>query len=197
MQFEEIPIDRRIAKRRQPMAGWGNNDAPHMTQCTQEGKAKRCPYWSVWSRMVWSVYGANGSGSICEEWRNFMTFRKWVEAQTWGGGRRFDVVLLGDDDRHHSPETCCFLTREAAGIMPSLTSHRGDYRVGVDEPLPGKFRGTCGGKHLGYFKTEAEAHAAWREKKAADVYRVAHEHVHNMKVYHTLMRVYTDLTDHV
>lgn len=196
MPFEEILLDPRVVARRKLMAGWGANDAPYVTQATVKNRIECCPYYLVWMRMVQSVYGLGGCGQICEEWQSFLTFKAWMQPQDWGEGKRLDVSLLGIGDRYHSPETCVFVTRTVANVVPSLAKHTGDLPVGVSCPQEGRYRATCGGNHLGLYQNAHAAHLAWCKAKAEAVYALAVQQT-NMRVQAALVHVAEDLAGRV
>lgn len=174
-KFEEILASAREIARRRKTAGWGINDAPYMTQLTAGGDDRKCPYYMAWNRIIQAVHGENGEGSICSDWRSFMSFRQWMEAQDWTGKKRLDATLLSGTPKVYSPETCVFISYEVASAALILKREpRGDMPLGVDEPSKGKYRATCNGSHLGYFSSKEDAHRAWRAHKAGAIFGLAH-----------------------
>ncbi len=196
MPFEEILLDHRVVSRRKLMAGWGTNDAPYLVQVAVGRKVECCPYYLVWMRMVQSVYGLGGTGSIAQSWRSFLAFKTWMRAQDRSKGMRLDVALLGNGDRHHSPATCVFVSRSVANTIPSLAKTRGELPVGVSSPRIGKYRANCGGKHIGFFKDPHEAHLAWCKEKAESIYLLAAQQT-DLRVQAALVRLAEELTARV
>lgn len=196
MPFEEILLDHRVVARRKLMAGWGTNDAPYCTQVVVGGSVECCQYYLVWMRMVQSVYGLGGAGSICDDWRSFLAFKTWMRSQNRSGGTRLDVSILGTGDRHHGPSTCVFVSRSVANVRPSLTKTRGELPVGVSSPRTGKYRANCGGEHIGFFKKPHDAHLAWCKAKAQAIYVLAAEQT-DLRVQAALVRLAEDLAARV
>ena len=139
------------------MKGGGINDADYATQTVKDGKYCTCPYYSAWRRML-----ASGI-PVCDEWLRFSAFRRWMRRQKWEK-KALDRWLKGNGQLY-SPETCCFLDRQATNLCKSF---RLAEDIGIDKPgapnlLSKPYRAVVCSKHIGYFATLKEARKAWRE----------------------------------
>lgn len=87
--------------------------------CRVEGKTKTLHY-TLWENMISRCYSESSlknyptyrGCTVCDEWRNFQVFAKWVDENYPNDGKRYQL----DKDNKvkgntcYSPDTCVFLT---------------------------------------------------------------------------------------
>ena len=119
---------------------------------------------------------------VCEEWKSFMSFRKWMMAQEEAGndweGRHLSMRVLVKDSKVYSPETCIFVPQEINCLFTDHAAARGEYKQGVYwHKAHGKFHARINmygkSKHLGFYETEDEAHGAYLTAKGNYVKEIA------------------------
>ena len=158
--------------------GFGINDATYRTMPTVEGCKVMCPAYRVWAAMLKRVHSNKYHEknttykcvNACDEWRSFMSFRRWwIENQV--DGWQVDKDLLSDA-KTYSPSTCLFVPPWLNSFTMNSGARRGDYPVGAaNHKATGKYQSTCKNtltgklEHLGLFDTPEEAHLAWRTRK--------------------------------
>ena len=159
--------------------GWGINDVP-LTHSTPELKV----YYNDWKEMLrrcysneWQVRFPSCIGNtVCEEWKYFSNFIKWVDSQpnrNWKNQELDkDVLILGN--KIYSPEHCVYVPHFINKFMTNHTRSRGGYMLGVTKCRTSKinpFASECQdpfnrvNAYIGLFATELEAHKAWQAKK--------------------------------
>lgn len=114
------------------ICGRGINDSNCRITRTKQGKTIwRCPYYVVWSSMLFRCYSAYELNRkptykdchVCKEWLLFSNFKAWMEAQDWEG-RQLDKDILGDG-KLYSPGTCCFVPQWLNSLFHPCTSKCG------------------------------------------------------------------------
>lgn len=164
-------MDRKI------LYGVAINDSDYVTSPTINGVRFKCPFYAKWSSMIRRCYSdihlkthpSYEGCSVCDEWMVFSNFKKWMEQQDWEG-KELDKDLLIKGNKVYSPETCCFLTRAVNSFMTDSGARRGKLKIGVTMDY-GKFKAHCRNpfkdkvENLGHYKSEDEAHRAWRARK--------------------------------
>lgn len=156
--------------------GVGVNDADYCTQPRINGKQTECPFYRCWKAMITRGYSAKWKSrwvtyvgcSVCDEWHSFMAFRVWMQKQDWKG-KELDKDLIGDG-KLYSPENCVFVSRSLNVLFTDRSAKRGEYPLGVcwhkqHEKFSSNIMVNGKKKHLGYFDTAYEAHAAWLAAK--------------------------------
>lgn len=173
--------------------GWGINDVNYKISVKKElytvdGNRKRvslweCPYYQDWysilRRCLCPIYISKNPTykdcTICEDWKYFSNFIKWVDSQPnrdWVNCVP-DKDLLLTNNKHYSSKTVVYISKQVNVFMVDHKNARGKYLLGVTDSI-GKnkpFKATCcnpfvtGCRHIGVFKTELEAHLAWQAKK--------------------------------
>lgn len=169
---------------RKTLYGIGINDADYPVQrmrVNSEGKTERywtCPYYSRWYDILRRCYNKKAlvshptyeACSICDEWRYFTNFKKWMESQDWEG-KCLDKDLLVKDNQVYSPTTCMFISnalntfiskkRKGQKYMTGVSWHKRDkvFTAQCQDILLGKL------VHLGYHDTEEGAHTKYLEYK--------------------------------
>ncbi len=157
--------------------GVGVNDADYMVQPIVNGKQVRCPYYRAWTGMLRRVYSNKFHAiqptyedtTVCSEWHSFMTFRAWMMKQDWEN-KQLDKDILHPNNKHYSPENCCFVSSALNKLLTDAAAGRGQYKIGVSFYKQRKKFCPCisiYGKtaHLGCYLTEEEAHAVYKEAK--------------------------------
>ena len=175
--------------------GFGINDADYTVRVKEayylDGKRKmktlwECPFYTKWLSMITRTNCNNYKNnkptykdkSVCEDWKYFSNFKKWMEQQNWEN-MELDKDILVEGNSVYSPETCVFVPRYINMIITlgsSKTSHlplgvslrRADPRMVNPHKKPFVSRVNIDGvtKVLGFFKTEEEAHCSWQIGKA-------------------------------
>lgn len=169
--------------------GWGINDVdyPVTRQERVNGKSVRvwtCPYYNDWvgilERSISPRLKDNQSYyidcTVCEEWKYFSNFIKWVDSQPnrdWVNCVP-DKDLLISGNKHYSHTTVAYVSvlvnafitdRKSIGNMLTGVSlipesnNKKQYKVYCNDPFNNESR------YVGYFSTEIEAHKAWQAKK--------------------------------
>ena len=143
------------------------------------GKQQRCMVYAKWQGMLQRCYDEKlklksptyRDCTVCDEWLIFSNFKAWMDNQDWKG-KELDKDLLFAGNKIYSPETCCFIRREANNFIREVSATRGDYPIGVSfNKERGKFKASCADpinkkkKHIGYFTCPNEAHLAWKKFK--------------------------------
>lgn len=173
--------------------GVGIMDASYKVTQTSviNGKTKQtwtCPAYRAWVGMLERCYSAKScnpsyqNASVCEEWHTFSAFAQWMFAQQYEG-LALDKDLLGND-KLYSPETCVFVPQAINNLFLGCAKKPlARYMLGVSvHGRSGLYtsRVSVGVEHsqthLGYFKTEYDAHRAWQLKKLEVVRRVIDEY---------------------
>lgn len=180
------------------ICGVGINDADYVVIPTINGKRKRCPYYSVWTDMLYRCYSEGAQEkyptykgcSVCDEWLIFSVFKSWMEAQDWKG-RQLDKDILVEGNKIYSPESCVFVDADTNLLLNLNGKNRGEYPLGVDFKQ-GKFRAVCKdyigkSKHLGYFSDKLEARHSYLKFKSLVVERFAYRQ-HDERAKDALLR---------
>jgi len=176
--------------------GVGVNDADYVVEVRKttgyvEGKQKRklvwgCHYYQTWKNMLnrcysekWYIKNPTYIGCyVCDEWKRFSNFKRWMEQQNWEGNQ-LDKDLLFPNNKFYSPDTCVFVSKRVNTFLTERGTSRGQYPIGVhcmkkkknrvneyNKPYIAKVNdGTGTQKHLGCFATPEEAHQAWLTAK--------------------------------
>jgi hypothetical protein len=162
---------------------FGINDAEYVVR--SKPRNFFCPYYQRWVGMVSRCYNPKykikrptyQGCSVCEEWRYFSNFRKWVDEQPnrdWQNCQ-LDKDLILPDNKLYSPDTCVFIDVKLNSFILGKKVTQGKYLIGVNlDKERGLFVAHCCNPFvenktqdlfLGRFKTEMEAHKAWQAKK--------------------------------
>lgn len=168
--------------RRLGVLGVGINDSSYETQKFKiiDGKRKRvfaCPFYEKWTHMLKRCYSPKSLEKrpsyidcyVCEEWLLFSNFKAWMEGQDWQG-KQLDKDILVEGNKVYSPSTCVFVDKLTNGFINDHKAGRGKYLLGVSIRASGSYMATCSqlngkNKNLGSFKSEQEAHLAWKRNK--------------------------------
>lgn len=153
------------------------NDSDYVTSPTVGGVRVKCPFYAKWSSMIRRCYSDNHLKThpsyegckVCDEWLVFSSFKRWMERQDWSS-KELDKDLLIKGNKVYSPDACCFLSQSVNSFIIDGSSRRGLLKLGVTAER-GLFKAHCRNpfknktENLGRFKTEDEAHEAWRKRK--------------------------------
>lgn len=160
--------------------GWGINDADYVVQPTIEGRRRYCPVYRDWKAMVERCnssqylikYPTYRDVTVCEEWKYFSNFRKWVlEEQPNKDWQNcvLDKDILGGSV--YSATSCVYVTKTLNGFITDRKRFRGTRYIGVMQERYGKYLAyinnpfTKSRVNLGSYFSELEAHKAWQAKK--------------------------------
>lgn len=136
-----------------------------------------CPFQLRWKAMLNRCYSRNvhfkrptyKSINVCEEWKLFSNFKKWMKSQNWQG-LDLDKDILSNSSVY-SPYSCCFVPSKINNSL-QLKSKQNSLPYGVT--MSGdKFRARHfkNGKDfsLGSFSTKIEAHKAWQWARSCQI----------------------------
>ena len=156
--------------------GVGINDSCYVTQVKSTGLV--CPFFMVWRNMLKRAYSHSEHARrpsylgtiICAEWLSFMSFRSWMETQSWQG-KQLDKDLLSPGNKEYRPDRCCFVGHNINSFLTESSASRGDLPIGVNlHKATGKYAAQIqmcgkGRKHIGLFTSPEDAHKAWLFEK--------------------------------
>ena len=153
--------------------GVGLNDADYKIQID----GVTCPYYSRWSNMLERCYSEKAKEYnlsyddcyVCDSWLYFSYFKSWMISQDWKH-KELDKDILIQGNKVYSPETCCFVPKIINNILARNRRVKTKSLVGVGfDKRSKRFNATCSindkANHIGCFKTEREAHEAYKEFK--------------------------------
>lgn len=164
---------------------WGINDVEYSVTryANVNGKSKQvwvCPYYSKWRGILERAccpiykfkYPTYKLVTICDEWKYLSNFIRWVDSQPNRGWQNCepDKDLLSGEVKEYSPLTVVFIGKRENYFTADRAALRGEYMIGVSKE-GNRFRSQCHNpfttkqEYLGLYKTELEAHLAWKEKK--------------------------------
>jgi len=159
--------------------GFGINDSDYKTK-TSLGAGLgswECPFYKAWVQMITRAYSEKAISNrptyegvvVCQEWKSFMTFKKWMETQEWQGRiLDKDITQDGNSKKIYSPETCFFVSMELNSLFKAPRKIN-PYGQGVERLPSLKFRARI--KHNGTyhrsrnFGTQEEAQEAYKNAK--------------------------------
>ena len=186
--------------------GVGLNDADYVVRPTVGGVQKAmCPYYRKWTNMLQRCYDTNYQKrqttytgcEVCDEWKTFSKFRAWMETQDWKD-KELDKDFLIKGNKLYSPERCCFISKQVNNFCLHKRGRKGEEMLGVCTRKGVKRDafvafGTCKDKtlNLGTFKTEIEAHKAWKTNKHAQALLLA-EQQSDLRIVNILRNLYAD-----
>ena len=176
--WESKKASKRGLSLRQPICGFGINDATFVIVSTVGGVSAQHPAYSSWKRMISRCYNKKSlelhptySGvTVCDEWRSFMAFRSWW-IKSYVDGWDLDKDILSDD-MIYSPETCIYVPRVINSFITGRSASRSDFPIGASFiEKRRKFQASCGNPYtgkldnLGWFNDPESAHNAWLSAK--------------------------------
>ena len=174
--------------------GVGINDAgyPIDKRVLVDGKRKilwMCPFYKRWQHMLERCYSTKyhekfptyKDCAVCEDWKYFSRFKKWMESQDWKG-KHLDKDFLVEGNKLYSSDTCVFILPELNTFITKGNGATSKYPIGVHymkhpkgdgneypNPYRSSISGTFGDKKvkLGCFRTPEKAHKAYLIAKLA------------------------------
>ena len=167
-----------MCTKRKLVHGWGVNDSPTKVYWfNEDGLKQTCPYYQRWVGMVRRVHSEKylkskpsyEGATICDEWKYFTNFKKWMQGKNWNGFH-LDKEILGKFSKHYSPENCAFISQALNTFTTSSLAKRGELPIGVFN-MKGRYGAYCDNpflgkrQNLGGFNCPVKAHLAWRKKK--------------------------------
>lgn len=171
--------------RRKPIFGWGINDADYLVSYRPNPEIRNvqemCLYYKRWYNML--DRGINKKDStpeysettVSDDWKYFMAFRGWSLDNGLNESNRslieLDKDILFIHNNHYSPDTCCFVTRQANALFVTSNGSRGKTLLGTSlenhtQRYIAKMRYKGKTKNIGTFINEMDAHNAWKIAKA-------------------------------
>lgn len=179
-----------LREKRKLVYGWGINDVDYSVTKSYKinGKSKQvwiCPYYEDWRGILERCFCPNYklkqptyiNVTVCEEWKHLSNFIKWVDSQPnrdWVNCVP-DKDILIDGNKHYSPDTVVYVSQAMNNFFNESGSSKNGLLRGVSKdkrfncyvatcvnPLT---EGKNNGRYIGRFKTELEAHLAWKAKK--------------------------------
>ena len=144
--------------------------------------------------------------SICKEWLIFSEFKKWFDDPQNGfkKGYHLDKDLLLKNNKHYSPETCCFLPHQLNLVFSNKTKNnklpKGVTRVTNTSDRYQSSVCTSGKSiHLGVYDTPEEAFKSYKYAKEKYIKEIAEKYFQEgkitKKVYDALMKYEVEITD--
>lgn len=117
--------------------GFGVNDADYTVQPYVNGKRTPCKFYVTWVNMLQraccekfkSKHPTYSKCKVVDEWKSFMTFRKWMESQDWVD-KDLDKDILSDS-LEYGPDTCVFVDRATNNFFCNYMSCQGVHSKGV------------------------------------------------------------------
>ena len=156
----------------------------------------------IWRNMLYRCYDKewldkNSTYKDCyvsDEWLVFSNFWKWFKENYIKGYDIDKDILSPQNNKHYSPDTCCFVPHKLNSILLKCNKLRGDYPICVSK-IGNKFYShvRIDGKitYLGSFETEKEAFGAYKKAKEDYVKSVVQKYYDNgeitKRVYDALM----------
>lgn len=178
-EFVEKVASKNSLANRRPVQGVGINDAVYSVRLiNKDGKRSMCPYYKVWSSMLKRCYDKKFHKKqptyegcwVCEEWKVFSVFRKWMEEQDWRG-KQLDKDLLVFGNKSYNPVVCTFLPNKVNMLITSGKAKGSPMGTWWDRSR-GKYQAYCNRldgtrKNLGRFTSVNVAEAAHCRYKAS------------------------------
>lgn len=183
--FQEIPASKTSISGRKPIHGIGINDSEYNVRFVYEEKNYICPYYAVWSGILTRCYSKKShkinptytNCTVCEDWKLFSNFKKWMQSQDWQN-KHLDKDILIEGNKIYSPETCVFVTQELNNLLLMKKTNNGKYSIGVSYDSRRNLFESCVSikgkkKFLGYFTSESEACSAYISAKKELIISIA------------------------
>ena len=182
-EFPVIPATKKSLSQRKPVFGIGINNAKYMIHITVNGKKVMCPFYNNWHNMLQRCYNPEYHEKyptykdcfVCDEWLTFSNFRSWMCDHNWLG-KCLDKDILFTGNKEYHPDKCIFVSHYVNKILNENAAKRGSYALGVYKVKNRYYSGikiNSKSIFLGSFKTERQAHEAYKKAKYAEVVRVA------------------------
>ena len=184
--------------------------------CNLELKAsyngKKCPIYYAWVRMFERCYSKKFHRinptyvgcTVSEEFKDYSKWREWYDNYQYKhDGWHLDKDLLIKGNKVYSESTCVFIPREINQVLVKRTASRGKYLIGVTwsktkKAFVAMVRKNKGKQEfLGYFKTEIEAHLAYKQAKESYLKELADKYkdLLDPRAYEALYNYTVDVDD--
>ena len=159
---------------------------------------RRC-YCPKWQSMHPTYIGC----VVCDEWRYYSKFADWFK-DNYVVGYALDKDILKQGNKLYSPQNCCFVPKYINNLLTKRNSKRGKLLIGVcRKTKAGKYQASISKNsktyHIGYFKTEIEAFAAYKNEKEKYIKGVAtnsHRKAEiSIMVYDALLKYQVEIND--
>lgn len=186
-RFQNFEIKPRTRYTKRLVQGVGINDSDYQTQFRKGGSMESCLVYRRWTDLLVRCYSKKFKEksptyrdvTVCEEWKRFSNFRKWMLCQDWYG-KHLDKDILVKNNKVYSPETCIFVPQYVNALLTDAGARRGSYPIGVSYNIGHRcFCACCAvdGKNvnLGDYSTPEAAHEAYLEFKSKRVMEIALE----------------------
>lgn len=186
--------------------GIGFNEGKYPTSVD----SKRVKEYTTWNDMLsrctakfWGRRPTYAGTTCSDNFKSYTYFYEWCQTQVGfsnkdenGKSWHLDKDLLVKGNKVYSEDTCVFLPSRINCLLIKCDSARGEYPVGVSWDKREKYFATsCADfesvrRHLGYFKTAAEAFIAYKTYKEGIIKQVAthYEHSIDNRAYNALMK---------
>ena len=161
------------------------------------GMLKRC-YGTSFKKK----YDTYVSCEASENFKDYSFFSSWCEQQKGFGneGWHLDKDILIRGNKVYSEDTCCFVPREINQVFCKANKVRGKCLIGVSK-VNGRYLAQVSvfgvNKKLGYFDTELEAFAAYKQSKEVYIKQLAEKFKDSIdtRVYNALVSYTVEITD--
>ena len=176
--------------------------------------------YKIWTHMIRRCYVSDNLRSsrdstykdciICEEWRKYSEFYKWIHEQenykSWkNGGFSIDKDIIKKGNKLYCPQYCCLVPNYINNIFTKHQRHRGEYPIGVSINIYGTFTVTIRDYktnkyiHYGNFYSPEEAFKFYKKKKEEYIKNVAQKEYSKgniiEKCYNSMMNYKVEITD--
>jgi len=168
----------RIGRSNQLVYGVAKNDSTYQVRIKVGVRNIKCPAYAAWHSMLTRCYTDTqpnyANTTCCQKWLDsFMAFRRWYISELKRAGLpphslQVDKDLFGIGD-YYSPQDCILLPAKINAFVKLKPKGTKGLPPGIVETPNGNFQAQLGTKHharhLGTFKTMAEASRVWLKRK--------------------------------
>lgn len=170
MFYKEKRSQRKLTKK---VYGVGVNDSWYKVYIKDEyGASHRCPIYRKWTAMLERCYSEKyhkkeptyKSCFVCDEWKRFSNFARWMEGQDWIG-KHLDKDILYPGNKEYSPEKCVFVDQSINNLLTNVDINNIFYNKTKKRFIAtiSKFNKRI---HIGNFLTMDEALKAYKKEKS-------------------------------
>ena len=186
----------------------------------RDSKGKSNPkIFAMWSGMIRRCYSGENNTfptyigcSVCDEWHNYMNFKKWYDENLWEVEDDFmcldkDIIIKGN--KIYSPNTCIIVPNRINVLFIKSKKSRGKYPIGVsyhksksvfDSYYHIVENGKSRLKFIKSFKNPTDAFYAYKETKEKYIKKVADEYKNKYpnfpkRLYNAMYSYEVEITD--
>jgi len=165
--------------------GFGVSDADYVVKKRTETGVYICPYYQKWYNMIrrcnsekyQELHPTYKGCAVSDEWKSFMSFRKWMKSQDWEG-KCLDKDIISPGNKLYAEDLCCFVDHSVNCLLLDRKSDRGMYPVGVSlDKERNKFFAYLNryGKRyvIGRFSSVGDASRAYAAEKSKHILQIA------------------------